>query len=445
MTEPLESGFVPAALWNRTFRRRVSDAGGEPIAIEVRRGDATVHRREEAVLPAASDTRTENGRFVERIAKFLLWKEGGDNLRIEGSSPLHEFINRTFSAAGARGFDHSFFSDIYSGSSGREGKSLGGYRDGCRIGFDLGASDRKCAAIKDGEVVHTEEVPWDPARFSDPKDHYSGILDSLERAAAHLPRVDAIGGSVAGVFAGDNLMMSSLFRGISPGLLRASWPKMTRELREHFGGVPFRAVNDGAVSALGSADALGARRVLGLALGSSLAAGYVDDEGRISSGIDELAFVPIDYATEAPRDEWSGDRGCAVQYLSQQATARWMDQAGFTAPPEALFRERLIRLQELMESGDENASRIYASVGSALGHAIAHFSDFYPLRHVVLLGRVMSGAGSEIILSFARSILKENYPDLQAIKLGVPEERERRHGQAVAAATLPALAGSNGA
>jgi len=442
VSESIEPSFIPAAAWNREYRERVADSGGESIAIEVRRGDTVVHRREEMVLRAASDKHAENGRYVERIAKFLLWKEGGDNLRIEGADPLHNFVMRTFSPTGPRGFDHAFFSDIYSGSTDLGPSSLGGHRDGCRIGFDLGASDRKCAAVKDGEVIHTEEVPWDPSRFRDPKEHYAGILDSLTRAAAHLPRVDAIGGSVAGVFAGDNLMMSSLFRGISPGLLRASWPKMTRELREHFGGIPFQAVNDGSVSALAGADALGGRQVLGLALGSSLAGGYVGDDGRISQGINELAFVPIDYSTGAPVDEWSGDRGCAVQYLSQQGTARMMDSVGLTAAPEALLRERLLRLQELMEAGDEKSARVFSMVGNALGHAIAHFSDFYPLRHVVLLGRVMTGSGGTSILNSAQNILASDYPSLKSVKLHVPDERERRHGQAVAAASLPALGGN---
>ena len=441
MSEALDSGFVPAASWNRTYRERVEEAGGDGIAIEVRRGETVVHRREETILTPASDKRSENGRFVERIAKFLLWKEGGDNLRVEGSDPLHNFVVRTFSPTGPRGFDHAFFGDIYSGSSEPDSNAFGGHREGCRIGFDLGASDRKCAALLEGEVVHTEEVQWNPARFRDPKEHYEGMLDSLKKAAAHLPRVDAIGGSVAGVFAGENLMMSSLFRGLSPSLLRASWPKMTRELREEFGGVPFCAVNDGAVTALAGADVFGGRQVLGLALGSSLAGGYVGDEGRISGGIDELAFVPIDYATGAPVDEWSGDRGCAVQYLSQQGTARLMDRAGLTASPEALLRDRLIQLQELMEGDDENALRVYQAVGRALGHSIAHFSDFYPLRHIVLMGRVMTGSGGKTILESARGILASDYPGLNALKLHIPDERERRHGQAIAAATLPLLSG----
>ena len=40
--------------------------------------------------------------------------------------------------------------------------TLGGHLDGARIGFDLGGSDRKVAAILDGRVVWSEETEWDP-------------------------------------------------------------------------------------------------------------------------------------------------------------------------------------------------------------------------------------------------------------------------------------------
>jgi predicted NBD/HSP70 family sugar kinase len=436
----LEPGFEAAAAWNREYRDRVARAGGDPLVIEIRRGGRTVGRREETVLKPGDDRRADNGRFVERIAKFMLWQAGGDGVTVEGSAPLGELLERAYSPSGARGFDRAFFDDVYGGGAGGdEPASLGGHRDGCRIGFDLGASDRKCAALVDGEIVHSEEVPWDPASFSDPREHYEGILDSLRRAAAHLPRVDAIGGSVAGVFGRGGLMVSSLFRGMPAGLLRASWPKMVRELREAFGGVPFAAANDGAVAALAGAEEFGGLRVLGLALGSSLAAGYVGDDGGISPRIDELAFAPIDYAPDAPADEWSGDRGCAVQYLSQQGTARFMDRVGLRHAPEAALRERLLRLQEAAAAGDERANRVYETVGACLAHAIAHFADFYALRHVLLYGRVLTGPGGETVAATARKALAAAYPDLAGLKLHVPDERQRRHGQAAAAATLPPL------
>ena len=78
--------------------------------------------------------------------------------------------------------------------------SLGRHLVGCRIGFDLGGSDRKVAAVIDGRVVWSEEIEWDPYHQPDPQYHWDGIMDSLQRAASHLPHVDAIGGSAAGVY-----------------------------------------------------------------------------------------------------------------------------------------------------------------------------------------------------------------------------------------------------
>ena len=68
------------------------------------------------------------------------------------------------------------------------------------------------AALIDGRVVWSEETEWDPYHQPDPDYHWSGIMDSLRRAAEHLPRVDAIGGSAAGVYVDSQVKFSSLFR-----------------------------------------------------------------------------------------------------------------------------------------------------------------------------------------------------------------------------------------
>jgi predicted NBD/HSP70 family sugar kinase len=199
-------------------------------------------------------------------------------------------------------------------------------------------------------------------------------------------------------------------------------------------------VNDGEVTALAGSMALGKNAVLGLALGTSLAAGYVTRDGRITSWLNELAFVPIDYDPEAPRDEWSGDRGVGVQYLSQQAVGRLLPVAGIAAGPDVSLPEKLENVRQLMVRGDERARRVYQTIGTYLGYALAHYADFYDFEHVLLLGRVMSGPGGEVIVGGAREALDREFPELaRAVALHVPDEREKRHGQAVAAASLPLL------
>jgi hypothetical protein len=83
---------------------------------------------------------------------------------------------------------------------------------------------------------------------------------------------------------------------------------------------------------------------------------------------------------------------------------------------------------------------VYQTIGTYLGYAIAHYSDFYDFKNVLALGRVTSGPGGELIVSGAKEVLKVEFPELAArIAFHIPSERDKRHGQAVAAASLPKL------
>jgi predicted NBD/HSP70 family sugar kinase len=213
------------------------------------------------------------------------------------------------------------------------------------------------------------------------------------------------------------------------------------EIQKAWGGVPFEVVNDGEVTALAGSMSLGCTRILGISLGTSTAAGYVNAEGNITSWINELAFVPVDYNPNAPADEWSGDRGCGVQYLSQQCVSRLLDPAGIELDPNLTLAERLKQVQKLMDAGDFRARKIYQTIGVYLGYTIAHLADFYDLAHVLILGRVTSGPGGDLILAGAKEVLREEFPGLSPrIAFHIPDEKDKRHGQAIAAASLPRLA-----
>jgi predicted NBD/HSP70 family sugar kinase len=321
-----------------------------------------------------------------------------------------------------------------------ETRPLGRHLDGCRIGFDLGGSDRKVAAVVDGRVVFSDETVWDPYHKPDPQYHYDGIMDSLTRAAAHLPRVDAIGGSAAGVYVNNRVKAGSLFRGVPPDLFDRRVRDLFLEIRKAWHDVPFEVVNDGEVTALAGSMSLGVNAILGIALGTSTAAGYVTADGNITSWLDELAFVPIDYSPSGPVDEWSGDYGVGSQYFSQQCVGRLMPVAGIDAPADMPLPERLKLVQSLMDHGDRRAARIYRTIGSYLGYGVAHFASFYDLRHVLVLGRVTSGPGGDLIVAEAGRVLDVEFPELAArIAFHVPGEHDKRHGQAIAAASLPAL------
>lgn len=315
---------------------------------------------------------------------------------------------------------------------------LGRHLDGCRIGFDLGGSDRKCAAVINGEVVFSEEVEWNPYFETDPNYHIEGIHDSLQRAAAHLPRVDAIGGSSAGVYVNNEVRVASLFRGLAAVDFENKIRRVFFDLQKRWHNVPFEVVNDGEVTALAGSMSMDENAVLGLAMGTSEAVGYVTPEGNITPMLNELAFAPIDYREDAPVDEWSGDAGVGAQYLSQQAVARLVPAAGIELPVDMPFPEQLIEVQKLMAAGDGRAAKIYSTIGTYLGYAIAHYADFYEIRKVLLLGRVASGEGGTIIIEQANTVLEEVFPELaEQIELVTPNEQDKRHGQAVAAASLP--------
>ena len=451
----LDPDFLPAALWHRAFRDLVAkDPGARRFVIVLERPDGTSTAHESQVLAAHHPAASLNRQYAERLLKFLLWQKGGSTVRVIGAPELAEELARIYHPDGARAFDFAFMGEKIYGqtfsvtaadhydapSQPDSGLAIGRNLDGCRIGFDLGGSDRKAAALIDGRVVYSEEIAWSPYFQSDPTYHIEGVHDSLLRAAAHLPRVNAIGGSAAGVYVNNEVRVASLFRGIAPDDFRQAIRPMFATLKARWGNVPFEVVNDGEVTALAGSMSLGDNAVLGVSMGTSQAGGYVTATGHLTSWLNELAFAPIDYRVEAPRDEWSGDIGCGVQYFSQQGVARLAKRAGFDFPADLPDPERLVRVQTAMAAGDSRAVAIYESIGVCFGYAVAHYADFYDVRHVLVLGRVTSGPGGEVILSRARDVLRADFPEhADRIHLAMPDENDKRHGQAVAAASLPRL------
>jgi predicted NBD/HSP70 family sugar kinase len=453
VTPILDPGFRPAALAMRAFAA-LADAtpGAIPVRLALEQTDGSTFRFDLEVLPPSHPQAAGNATYLERFVKFILWSRGGWRLYIDAPAPLvaslaahyRDTATGRFDAnfVGERVFDHPLTivptRDLPAERS--ETKPLGRHLDGCRIGFDLGGSDRKVAALIDGRVVFSDETVWDPYHKPDPQYHYDGIMDSLKKAAAHLPRVDAIGGSAAGVYVNNRVKAGSLFRGVPQDLFDARVRDLFLEVKNAWNGVPLDVVNDGEVTALAGSMALNEQAILGIALGTSTAGGYVTPEGNITSWLDELAFVPVDLNPEAAVDEWSGDYGVGSQYFSQQAVGRLMPAAGIDAPPEMGLPEKLKLVQALMADGDNRAKRIYQTIGTYLGYGVAHFAGFYDLRHVLVLGRVTSGAGGDDIIAGAREVLNIEFSDLaKQIAFHVPDEHDKRHGQAVAAASLPAI------
>ncbi len=451
MVPELDPGFVPAVLWNRAYRKAAETSGkSRKIVIALYRPNGTVSTFPTVVMADEPAGRELNIRYVERIVKFLLWMKGGYKVGIFGAPEIAEALSRIYSAGGARKFDFEMMGERIYGrpfevvvlQDAPESKEiqvqLGGHMDGCRIGFDLGGSDRKCAAVVDGKVVHTEEVVWDPYFQKDPEYHRQGILDSLRRAAEKMPRVDAIGGSAAGVYVDNQPRLASLFRGVSAEDFRKHVVHMFEDIQKVY-NVPMIVANDGEVTALAGAMSMESNGVIGISMGTSVAGGYVNMNGNITDWLNELAFVPVDYRADAPADEWSGDLGCGVQYFCQQGVARLARAAKLGFPADMPFPKQLVEVQNLMLKDDPGAAAIYRTIGVCFGYTVAHFADFYELKNLLFLGRVSSGKGGEIIMEEAQKVLSAEFPEYKDIRFRVPDEKFKRHGQAVIAASLPAL------
>jgi predicted NBD/HSP70 family sugar kinase len=450
---PLDPGFRPAVLANRAFLEGVdASGGGVPLVIGLEQSDGSLSRFETRVFPDDHPRAEENLHYAERIVKFLLWQRGGWKVYVGAPQSIGAFVKQQYRDGGERSFDYHFMGPtIYQRpftvvpcdagevpAEHERTRALGRHLDGYRIGFDLGASDLKVSAVVNGEAIFSDEIVWQPVEQTDPQYHYDQITSALKLAMSKMPRLDAIGGSSAGVYVDNRPMVASLYRGI-PEERFDEIRSMFLRIREQF-GVPLEVVNDGEVTALAGSISLGENRILGIAMGSSEAAGYVNAEGNITGWLNELAFAPVDYSPDAPVDEWSGDRGIGALYFSQQCVFRLAPRAGIELPRGVTLAAKLKAAQEWLEAGHQGAVQIWQTMGIYLGYALAHYATFYPLRHVLILGRCTSGSGGPLILDGAKQILADEFPELAtAINLQLPDEKSRRVGQSIAAASLPAL------
>ena len=295
----------------------------------------------------------------------------------------------------------------------------------------------------EGEAIFSEETVWLPKVNPDPDYHYEGILDSMRKAAEKMPRVDAIGVSSAGIYIDNRTMVASLFLKVPKDQFNAKvkdiYIRAAKQLSQEQGHeIPIEVVNDGDVTALAGAMNLNDVDVLGIAMGTSEAVGYVDKDGNITGWLNELAFAPVDAQPEAMEDEWSGDIGCGVKYFSQDGVIKLAAPAGIELDENATPAEKLKVVQGLMEKDDPRAVKVYESIGVYLGHTLALYAHFYEIKHCLLLGRVMSGKGGDLILKAAKDVLSDEYPEIK-MNAQTPDEKMKRVGQSVAAASLPEI------
>jgi len=444
----LDPGFVPFGVWREAY---LKDAK-QPVAIAVERQNGRISVVNTKIHGTA-EMADADYRYLERVVKFLLWSIGGFKVYVCGCSELAKRLQQAYTVEGERAFDFTFVNQLYERDleildlpldacpkANEVAESIGGYMDGCRIGFDAGGSDRKVSAVIDGECVYSEEVIWFPKLNDDPDYHFGHIVEAFKTAASKMPRVDAIGVSSAGTFIGNAPMVASLFIKVP----RSNWDKVKtiydRAAAEIDPNIPILVANDGDISALAGAMGLGKGNLMGIAMGTSEAVGYVDEDQNVLGWINELAFAPVDLQETAMQDEWSTDYGVGCKYFSQDAVIKLAPWAGIEIPEELSLAEKLKFVQKLMEADDERAIAVFETIGAYLAYTTVLYSQFYNIEYMMLLGRVMSGKGGDTILKVCNEILADEYPELyKKCMVTLPDEKMRRVGQSVAAASLPKI------
>ena len=442
----MDKHFIPIGKFNEAFLKTAK----HPVGIAVERNDSLTARYD-TFIHDTPEMLNADIYYMDRLVKTVLWQKGGFKIYVSGSKAIYDHLKKAYTQDGSRQFDahvmslsySSDFEVIYTDELPEENEAsepIGRHLNGCRIGFDAGGSDRKVSAVIDGKPVYSEEVVWHPKTTSDPEYHFSEIVSAYKTAAAHMPRVDAIGVSSAGIFINDMAMHASLFMSVP----RALWDEKVKDIyiraAKKIGVEKVTVANDGDVTALAGAMSLETNNILGIAMGTAEAAGFVNKDGNITGWLNELAFVPVDANHEAMKDEWSGDIGCGVKYFSQDCVIKLAQYGGYEFDEALTPAEKLKVVQDMLAKGSSLAQDVYSSIGVYLGHSAAFYHSLYGFEHVLLLGRVMSGEGGDIILRRAKEVLADEYASIsKKISLSLPDEKFRRVGQSVAAASLPKI------
>lgn len=371
---------------------------------------------------------------TKKLILTLLWTIGGDHILFKGNHDFYLYLKKQIGndeeiQKSFKEIQRIFSKEVVLEEINEEYPKITAktpfisYFDGNLIGLDLGGSDRKLSVIKDGKLIYSEEMLWNPKEAKDPAYQYNGILESLEKGRSLLPHIDSIGISVAGVVRDNELLSTSLYASVNEEeKYVCSRDVFKKIISEHFADIPYSVFNDGDVSAIGASLYFKKSNVLGLSLGTSLAGGFIKG-GNLFNWLNELSKVPLNYSPDA-RKHYSLDiSGAAGEYLSQKGIISLVEEDGIKL--SGTLANKLKEIQRLAEEGNDIVLSAYHDIGLYLGEALRFFYEFYHFESVLLLGRVMSGRGGEIIKDIANKYLLENglkidfiSPDEDFIRLG---------------------------
>jgi len=472
VTAPLDPGFRPLILGKKKYLEAAKDCK-DTLEWALVRADGCGRYS----LPVFEDS-SRDSRASSYLACILiqemLWQRSGSELKLFGPARLCKAIKAAFSVGGAYEFEVKQMPHVCGHAekpfvvtivdsvddlppAQDTPQECGTVADGCRLAFDLGKSDIKTVAVKDNEVLYSKETEWDVTN-ADPDYHYNAIMTELKLAKEGLPRVDAIGGSATGTVSADNeATWCDIFPNVPPDVYKAKVVDIFKRMaKEIAGDVPLKVINDGEVTALAAFAKIGAGNVMGISMGSSEGAGYANAEGKLMGWISELCYCRIDLNPKAPTDPWTKGNhiGLSHMYLGQRGATKLAVKAGvelkenwrYPHPDMCTIKHEhhaqvLKEVQKAIKLPDkeEKVKQLYETCGVYLGYALAQYSEFYKIDHLMILGRVSKGDGGDIMLDTAKKVLKEEFPEYSHIQFHTADDQFKGVGQCIAAAALPRL------
>jgi predicted NBD/HSP70 family sugar kinase len=244
---------------------------------------------------------------------------------------------------------------------------------------------------------------------------------------------------------------------VPPDVYKAKVVDIFRRMsKEVAGDVPLKVINDGEVTALAAVQKIGKGNIMGISMGSSEGGGYANTDGNLMGWINELCYIRLDLNPEAPTDPWSKGHhtGLSHMYLGQRGATKLAGKVIKGLPENYVYPHpgmctikhedhaqclKLIQKAMADPSQEAEVSKIYETIGVYLGYGLAQYCEFYPIDHVMILGRVSKGKGGDMVLDTAKKVLQTEFPQFAHIQFHTADDHFKAVGQCIAAAALPSL------
>jgi len=476
---PLDPNFAPVVLGKRNYLAAACLCK-DKLDWALPRADGCA-RYTLPVFPDGTDDAEASVYLAGVLIQEMIWRCSASELQLSGPPGICAKLKAAFSVGGDYEFEVTSMPNVC-GTPGSVFQTkivaspadmpaakdtpqvCGKEANGNRLAFDLGKSDIKTVAVKDGVVLDSAETEWDVTN-PDPQYHFDAIVAAMRKTiknaeAKGFGKIQAVGGSATGTVSGDNgATWCDIFPNVPPDVYKEKVVDIFKRIaKEVAGDVPLKVINDGEVTALAAVQKLGGKgNVLGISMGSSEGGGYANADGNLMGWINELCYIRLDLNPEAPIDPWTkgAHTGISHLYLGQRGATKLAAKAGVDVPENLVYphpdmctirHENHAQCLKMIQAGmkdpakQETVKQLYETVGVYLGYGLAQYCEFYPIEHIMILGRVSKGDGGDIMMATAKKVLEAEFPYLPNIQFHTADDHFKAVGQCIAAAALPPLA-----